>query len=121
MILAPQIPEKLGFLLEPCPYKVAYGGRGGGKSWAFARVLLTIGVSKPTRILCAREIQKSIKNSVHQLLKDQINKMGLERFYTVLETEVYLTIPQTRLSLTKALTFVGLRKRGTFRLTLGRF
>src|SRR5207342_1245038 len=61
-------PEKLGFLFEPAPYKVGYGGRGATKSWGFARALLIAGTQRKLRILCARETQKSIRDSVHQLL-----------------------------------------------------
>ena len=67
-----EIPEKLWFLFEPHRYKVARGGRGSGKSWSFARALLVLGLAKKERILCAREIQNSIKDSVHKLLADQI-------------------------------------------------
>ena len=88
--LAPvvEFPQKLRFLFHPSRYKVAHGGRGAAKSWAFARALLILGASKPLRILCAREIQKSIKDSVHQLLKDQIVTLGLESFYTVTNTSI---------------------------------
>lgn len=81
-------PEKLAFLFQPYRYKVAYGGRGSGKSWSFARALLIIAASKTTRVLCAREIQKSIKDSVHRLLSDQIVALGLSEFYEILETEI---------------------------------
>lgn len=81
-------PEKLRFLEKPARYKIAYGGRGGAKSWAFADELLQQGIEKPLRILCAREIQKSMKESVHQLLRDRIQALGLERFYTVLNDEI---------------------------------
>ena len=81
-------PEKLGFLFEPAPYKVAHGGRGSAKSWSFARALLLLGKAKPLRILCAREVQKSINDSVHTLLADQITALGLEDFYEVLRTEI---------------------------------
>ena len=67
-----QFPNKLDFLFEPHRYKVAYGGRGSGKSWSMARALLIQAANKPLRVLCAREIQKSIKQSVHTLLNDQI-------------------------------------------------
>ena len=83
-----EIPDKLAFLFDPVRYKVAYGGRGGSKSWAFARALLIQGLQKPLRILCAREVQKSIKESVHKLLSDQINMLGLGSFYQVLQTEI---------------------------------
>jgi phage terminase large subunit len=83
-----QFPEKLQFLFEPHRYKVCYGGRGGTKSWGFARALLIIGAQKPTRILCARETQKSIADSVHTLLKDQIQNLGLSSFYKVTNSAI---------------------------------
>lgn len=83
-----QFPSKLQFLFKPYRYKGAYGGRGSAKSWSFARALLLQGTSKPLRILCAREVQKSIKQSVHKLLSDQIQALGLGGFYQVLETEI---------------------------------
>lgn len=83
-----EFPEKLQFLFEPHRHKVAFGGRGSGKSWSFARALLVQAAAEPLRVLCAREVQKSIKDSVHRLLSDQIKAMGLESFYEVLETEI---------------------------------
>lgn len=81
-------PEKLGFLFSPSRYKVARGGRGSAKSWSFARAILLIGASRKMRVLCAREVQKSIKDSVHKLLSDQIESLGLSGQYQVLETEI---------------------------------
>ena len=81
-------PEKLQFLFTPARYKVARGGRGSAKSWSFARALLQQGVAQPLRILCTREIQKSIKDSVHKLLSDQIQAMGYGAHYEVLNTEI---------------------------------
>ena len=51
-----EFPEKIGFLFEPKRYKVLYGGRGSGKSWGVARALLLMGIKKPIRVLCAREL-----------------------------------------------------------------
>lgn len=82
------IPDKLAFLFEPWRYKVAKGGRGSSKSWSFARALLIQGISKSERILCAREVQKSIKDSVHRLLADQIKLLDLHDYYEVLDTEI---------------------------------
>ena len=81
-------PEVLAPLFEPYRYKVLHGGRGSGKSWGIARALLVQGAQRPLRILCTREIQKSIKNSVHKLLCDQIKGLGLEKFYTITQTEI---------------------------------
>ena len=83
-----EFPDKLGFLFDPHPYKISYGGRGGSKSWNYARALLILGSLKPVRILCAREVQKSIKDSVHKLLSDQIQRLGLGSFYEVLQNEI---------------------------------
>ena len=82
------MPDKLEMLFHPARYKVVHGGRGSGKSWGFARALLIMGTQEPIRWLCAREVQKSIKDSVHRLLTDQIQDMGLGQFYEVLETEI---------------------------------
>lgn len=84
-----QFPDKLEFLFEPHWLKVLYGGRGGLKSWTIARALLTIGVRKPTRILCARELMKSIAESVHHLLEMQIQSLGLEGDYRVEKSHIY--------------------------------
>lgn len=86
--MAIEFPDKLAFLFEPHRYKVAYGGRGSGKSWSFARALLLHGAQEPLRILCTREIQKSIADSVHKLLADQIAALGLGSFYNVQQTYI---------------------------------
>ena len=83
-----KFPEKLLFLFQPMRYKVVRGGRGGVKSWSFARALLLKGIDQPLRILCAREIQKNIKASVHQTLSDQIEILGLESKYTIGREEI---------------------------------
>jgi phage terminase large subunit len=70
-------------LFEPSRYKVTYGGRGAGKSWGIARALLILGTQKKLRILCARETMKSIEESVHQTLTDQIAALSLGDFYRV--------------------------------------
>lgn len=81
-------PESLQFLFSPMRYKVARGGRGSGKSWSFARALLIQAANKPLRVLCTREVQESIKDSVHALLKDQIQSLGMGGIYEVLEKEI---------------------------------
>jgi phage terminase large subunit len=83
-----EFPLKLQCLFEPARYKVLWGGRGGAKSWGIARALLIIGLNKPIRVLCAREFQTSIKDSVHKLLSDQIINMGLTDFYEVVDRTI---------------------------------
>lgn len=67
-----EFPGKVAPLFEPHPYKVIYGGRGKGASWSFARALLMLGRRRKLFIVCGREIQNSIKESVHKLIADQI-------------------------------------------------
>ena len=83
-----EFPSKLEFLFKPARYKVLHGGRGSAKSWGIARALLIQAAQRPLRVLCTREVQKSIKDSVHRLLSDQIQALGLGWFYEILETEI---------------------------------
>lgn len=75
-------------LFRPHRYKVTYGGRGGAKSWSIARALIQITHTSTKRIGCFRELQSSIKDSVHQLLRDQIDAMGLTRWFYITDKEI---------------------------------
>ena len=85
-----QFPVKLQCLFQPekSRYRILYGGRGGAKSWGVARALLIKGAQRSLRILCAREFQTSIKDSVHKLLCDQIIDLGLEGFYEITQASI---------------------------------
>jgi phage terminase large subunit len=65
-----------------------YGGRASGKTWSVARALILKSVEKPLLILCTRELQKSVKQSVHRVIKDQINFMGLQGFFDITEQSI---------------------------------
>ncbi len=69
-------------------YKVMYGGRGSGKSWSVGRLLILKAVEKKRLILCTRELQKSIKQSVHRLIRDQISLMGLDAFFEITDNYI---------------------------------
>lgn len=75
-------------LFEPHRIKTLYGGRGSGKSWAVARALITLAARRPIRVLCAREVQRSIRDSVHRLLCDQIERLGLGAGFVTTEHEI---------------------------------
>lgn len=75
-------------LWRPHRYKVFYGGRGSGKSWAIAESLIVMADMCKLRILCCREIQKSIKDSSYQLLKDTALRLGIANRFVFLETEI---------------------------------
>lgn len=84
-----EIPAKMmPFHTERKRHKVARGGRGSGKSWSIARILAVRGYAEPIRWLCAREIQKSIKESSHRLLADTIQALGLGGFYDIQQTVI---------------------------------
>lgn len=87
-IVEARFPPKLECLFRPARYKVLHGGRGGAKSWGIARALLIQGAQRKLRIPCLREFQKSIADSVHALLKGQIEALGLGAFYKVTDTYI---------------------------------
>jgi phage terminase large subunit len=81
-----EFPPKMLALLNPgmkARYRVAYSGRGAAKSWSFARGLILRCLQAPIRVLCAREYQGSIAESVHKLLDGQINELDLDQWFTV--------------------------------------
>lgn len=83
------IPEKLVFFTNsPARYKVAYGGRGSGKSWAAAMSLILRAIEKKTKILCTRELQNSINDSVHSLLKGAIERAGVAHLFEITLTSI---------------------------------
>ena len=77
------IIDELTPFLEPHRYKIAYGGRGSSKSWGVARMLIAKAFAGYQKILCCREIQGSIKESVHALLEDQIRRLGLTTAFEI--------------------------------------
>ena len=83
-----QVPRKLKPLLYPKRYKGAHGGRGGAKSHFFAERAIERCLVKQSRIVCIREVQATIKDSVKQLLSDKINSFGLQSQFDVLDTEI---------------------------------
>lgn len=88
MTIRVEVPRKLKPLLYPKRYKGAYGGRGGAKSHFFAEQVILQAYSSHKRIVCIREVQNSIKDSVKQLLIDKIEKLGISQWFEVLESEI---------------------------------
>ena len=70
-------------------YKVFYGGRGGRKSWEFAQACIMRAIKEKTLVLCTREIQNSIGDSVHALLKNTIERLGVTGFFDIQKTAIY--------------------------------
>lgn len=68
--------------------KIAFGGRGGGKSESIARILIAKSFEKSGVILCSREIQKSISYSTYPLLISIIKELNLEKFFNIKRNEI---------------------------------
>ena len=87
-----ELPDKLVFFLsKKARYKVAYGGRGSAKSHTCARCLIILAMKSKVRILCTRQLQTSIANSVHKLLSDSINAMGLSDYFDITREAIRCT------------------------------
>lgn len=84
-----QIPEKFIPLFKSKKrYNVLYGGRGSGKSWTVAEFLVLKAYQSKCLVLCGREIQNSIKDSVHKLLSDTIDKFKFNAFFDIQRDQI---------------------------------
>lgn len=76
-------------MLRPSRYKGAHGGRGSGKSHAFAEAMIEAHViDQNRRSVCVREIQKSLAQSVKRLLEVKIKELGVEKYFEIQETVI---------------------------------
>ena len=84
-----QLPEWANCLFdESARYFAIKGGRGSSKSRSIASALILRSVQKPLRVMCAREIQKSIRDSVKRLLDDEIERLGLGAVFVSTDSEI---------------------------------
>ena len=75
--------------LQPARNKGAYGGRGSAKSYEFAKNVIKRCIEKPgTRVVCDREIQRTLEQSVKRLLEDKIKAFGVEDQFEVSNTQI---------------------------------
>jgi phage terminase large subunit-like protein len=80
-VLAIRTAEVFELLLEEARYKGAWGGRGSGKSHFFAELAVERCIMRPaTRIVCVREVQKSLRESVKLLIEDKITALAVPGF-----------------------------------------
>ncbi|MBL4859397.1 MAG: PBSX family phage terminase large subunit [Acinetobacter sp.] len=76
-----QVSKAFQPLWKPARYKAAYGGRGSGKSRGFVDMAVARASSEPgLRIICIREVQQSITQSVKQLVEDRIKALSVPNF-----------------------------------------
>lgn len=82
-----QIPEVFSELFNPkYRHVVYYGGRASGKSTAVATALLVLGLQERHLVLCTREYQNSLNDSVYKLLKSLIEKYELKSYEVLRDT-----------------------------------
>jgi phage terminase large subunit len=80
----PGLPPAFRGLLAPARYKAVHGGRGSGKSHAFAELLVRRCIeAAPVRAVCIREVQRSLDQSVKRLVEDKIQALGVGRHFRV--------------------------------------
>lgn len=94
-LIRPPIPPAFDFLYAthtdagvPVRYKVAKGGRGKGATWSIGRRLIDKAQSRRSIILCTREVQNSIADSVHRLLRSQIHELGYGDFFYITDHRI---------------------------------
>jgi phage terminase large subunit len=84
--------EKLAFLFEPARLKIGYGGRGAGKTDGYAIALIVFAMKLRLRILCLREIQNSIEESVKSTIEGYIEHYGLEWAFDIKDKSIVCTL-----------------------------
>ena len=75
-------------LIRKARYKVLYGGRGSGKSYFLAELAVEVSRRIGTVILCAREFQGSLDDSVYQLLIETIDRLGYADEFDILKSTI---------------------------------
>ncbi|KKL89269.1 hypothetical protein LCGC14_1916410 [marine sediment metagenome] len=89
MDLSIKIAEVFRPLLSPSRYKGAHGGRGSGKSHFFAGTAVALCLQSPgSRIVCAREVQRSLRDSVKLLIEDKIREYGVDNQFKIMYDHV---------------------------------
>lgn len=82
------MPAVFQEIWKPARYKVFYGGRGSGKTYAVTAFLIIRSLQEKITVLCTREIQESMRDSVHKVLREHINKFGLDDYFTVTDNKI---------------------------------
>lgn len=89
------------------PYKIAYGGRGSGKSMMFAELAVEVSRRVKTVILCARELQNSIEDSVYKLIQETVERLGYDQEFSFLKRKI------THIGTGAEIIFMGIKNNPT--------
>ncbi|WP_374413256.1 PBSX family phage terminase large subunit [Novosphingobium colocasiae] len=73
---------------EPIRNRVLYGGRASSKSWDAAGFAIFLACRLKIRVLCARQFQNKIDESVYALLVVQIDRFGLRGQFRILDNRI---------------------------------
>lgn len=84
-----RVPVKvLPIYQEPRRFNVLHGGRGSAKSRSIAQLIVGRCLEAPERVLCCREVQKSMRDSVYRLICDEIERRKVGHEFEILEAEI---------------------------------
>jgi phage terminase large subunit len=86
-------PALSSFWLAPARNRVLYGGRLSSKSWDAAGVAIALANEMTIRVMCTRQFQNRIDESVYALLKVQIERFGLKSRFNIMQNKI--TCPET--------------------------
>lgn len=75
-------------LLVPMRYKGAWGGRASAKSYFFADQVISVSMAEKCDVICLRETQLSLAQSVKKLIEAEIERFGLGKYFNVLQTHI---------------------------------
>lgn len=73
-------------------YAVLYGGRDSSKTWDAAAMAIALSTAGKLRIVCTRQIQARIEDSVYTTLKIQIERLGLQGHFKILQNKIICTL-----------------------------
>ena len=81
-------PNLVDFWTTPARNRILYGGRVSSKSWDAAGVITWISKTYKVKVLCARQFQNKIEESVYTLIKQQISRFGFDDHFRILNNKI---------------------------------
>jgi phage terminase large subunit len=69
-------------------YRGAFGGRGSGKSYECADMLIERCLYEYTPVVCGREVQKSLEQSAKRVISKRINDLGVADWFEVQQNKI---------------------------------